>query len=92
MKTLLIGALMATAMLPINPLETDGTQEKIEMLLLEDEVFQNKVKIFDYSGNSVQELKTKDVAEKQISVAEYLIFDSSDFAFEYLGDYYYFRD
>lgn len=92
MKTLLIGALMATAMLPINPLETDGTQEKIEMLLLEDEVFQNKVKIFDYSGNSVQELKTKDIAEKQISVAEYLIFDSSDFAFEYLGDYYYFRD
>ena len=83
---------MATAMLSVNPIETGETQAKMEMLLFEDEVFQNKVKIFDYSGNSVQELSTVDVAENEISIAEYLILESSDFAFEYLGDYYYFRD
>ncbi len=92
MKTLLTGIFMATAMLTVNPPESGETQAKMEMLLFEDEVFQEKVKIFDYSGNPVQELKAKDVAENEISIAEFLVLESSDYAFEYLGDYYYFRD
>lgn len=92
MKALLTGIFMATAMLSLNPTETAETQAKMEMLLSVDNVFQNKVKIFDYGGNSIQELWAKDVVDNEITIGEYLILESSDFAFEHLGDHYYFRD
>lgn len=92
MKTLLTGMLMATAMLSSTSSFTDGAQAKLEMQILSDEAFQNKVKIFDYSGNLIKEMRADDVGQDQISVADYMLLENSDFAFGYLGDYYYFRD
>lgn len=76
----------------VNPAKSSETQAKMEMLLMADDVFENKVKIYDYAGNFVSELNSKAVVENEITVTEYVILESSDFAFEYLGDFYYFRE
>ncbi|MEQ9402559.1 MAG: hypothetical protein RIM99_03145 [Cyclobacteriaceae bacterium] len=92
MKILLTGIFIATAMFSGSELQTGENQAKLEIQLSEDDAFQNKVKIFDYKGNLVTELTTNDVANHNISISEYLILESSDYAFTHLGDYYYFRD
>ena len=92
MKTIIAGALIAMVMLPPISIPIQSNQQQVEMQLLEDDVFQNKVKIFDYQGNLLKEMSAEDVAHDEITLSDFLILEHSGFAFEYLGDYYYLRD
>lgn len=92
MKTILTTAFLAVAMLFGIPIPFQGDQVKLEMQLSADEVFANKVKIFDYEGNLLKELRVDDVADHEISISDYLILESSGYAFTYQGDYYFLRE
>ena len=91
MKSLLTGVALLVTLLSGSPLKTTD-QAEMEMILQSEEVFKTRVKIFDGKGNLLKELKTQDVANEDITVADYFLLDSSDFLFSYLGDYYYLRD
>lgn len=54
--------------------------------------FTKFVKIYSYDGDLLRELAVEDVSEGTISVIDFLILDSSDYAFHMHGDYYYFTD
>lgn len=57
-----------------------------------EEVLQNRVWVFDYQGNLIKELIADEVARGEISVMDYLLLESSHFAFSYFGDQYYLKD
>lgn len=92
MKTLFTGVLLATAMITGIPIPFQSDQELVEMQVLTEDVLKSKVKIYDYDEGLVKELNAEDVANDEISVADYFILESSGFAFKYLDDYYYIRD
>ncbi len=91
MKTLSIGVMIVAAMLLGIPIPFQTNQEKVEMQVLADDALQSKVKVYDYDGNLLKEMNAEDVANDDISVADHFILESSGFAFQYLGDYYYLR-
>ena len=92
MKTLFTLVALGTMMLLGIPITKNGNAQQLEMQLLDEEVFRNKVKIFDFEGNLLKELTVDEVAQNEISVADYMILESSDYAFTYLGDYYYLKN
>ncbi|MEP5611847.1 MAG: hypothetical protein ABJP45_06330 [Cyclobacteriaceae bacterium] len=92
MKLLIAGTIFLAAMFPGIPIPLQSTQQLAEMQVLAGDVFKDKVKVYDYTGNLLKEMTAEDVANAQISVADYFVLDNSAFAFKYLGDYYYLRD
>lgn len=92
MKLIISGAMLLVAMLPGISIPSQSTQELVEMQILADDVFNSRVKVYDYDFNLLKEMTADDVANEQISVADYFILEDSGFAFKYLGDYYYLRD
>lgn len=64
----------------------------LRMQLETDLVFQKMVRIYSYNGSLIREFPLTDVANNEISVADHLILEESDFAFDHQGDYYYFGD
>ena len=64
----------------------------LRMQLESDNVFQKMVRIYSYDGSLIREFPLTDVANNDISVADHLILEESDFAFDHQGDYYYFGD
>jgi hypothetical protein len=93
MKTMITAALVAAAMLPGIETPVQSNQEQLlEMHLLADDVFENRIKIYDFQGNFLSEMRADDVAYDEITVTDYLMLESSGFAFKYLGDYYYLMD
>lgn len=92
MKTLLTSSLIATVLLSGSPVLQIGNSHQVNMQLQADEVLQDMVKVFDYHGNLIREMRVDDVAQDEISISDYLILESSHFAFSYLGDQYYLRD
>ena len=90
MKTLFTTFL--TLALVVGSPMVDLNKEKVEMMLQADDLLKDKVRIFDYDGNLLKEMEAEDVAYDDISISDYLTLESSDFAFKYLGDYYYLRD
>ncbi|MEP1095040.1 MAG: hypothetical protein ABJG78_08005 [Cyclobacteriaceae bacterium] len=92
MKLLISGTIFLAAMFPGIPIPSQNSQELVEMQVLADDVLKDKVKVYDYTGNLLKEMAAEDVANNQISIADYFVLDNSGFAFKYLGDYYYLRD
>ncbi len=92
MKILLTSFLIAIGMHAGTSLLNGTDQEELEMMVLAEEALKDKVKIYDYQGSLITEFKAEDVANNDITVSNYLILNSSDYAFTYLGDYYYLRD
>ena len=91
MKILFGVVMLMTTLLPTKLLPERSSQN-VEMMLLADEALQSQVKIFDYNGNLLNEMNTKDVSNNDISIKDYFLLESSDYAFQYLGDYYYLRE
>lgn len=87
--------LVAVSLLMAFPLANLSSENEsnpdLEMQLQMEKVFEEKVKIYDYNGILVKELNISDVATNQISVLDYMLLEGSDFAFDYMGDYYYFQ-
>lgn len=92
MKTITIGAVIVVAMLLGIPIPFQSNQEQVEMQILAEDALKSKVKVYDYDGNLLKEMNADDVANDEISVADHFILESSGFAFQYLGDYYYLRE
>ena len=68
------------------------SNQGLRMQLESDNVFQKMVRIYSYDGSLIREFPLTDVANNDISVADHLILEESDFAFDHQGDYYYFGD
>ena len=91
MKPLLILTFMAISLFSEPAFYVDSDQG-LEMQLTSDIQFKEKVKIFDYDGNMLEEHPLSDVVNDKMSEADYYTLAESDYAFNYLGDYYYFTD
>ncbi len=70
----------------------ERSNPELTMDIAMEEALQEKVRVYDYDGNLLKELKVTDVATNDISVIDHILLDESDFAFEHLGDYYYFQE
>lgn len=92
MKTLFTLAIIGLAMMLGTPIIENGQAQELEMQLKSDEMLQDKVKIFDFEGNLLKEMMAEDVAQNEITVSDFILLESSDFAFSYSGDYYYLRN
>jgi hypothetical protein len=90
MKSLLILSMLFGALFMGFPI-SEQLNPDLAMQLHPEEVFEEKVKIYDYSGNLLKEFNVSEVATNQITVSDYMLLDASDFAFDYMGDYYYFQ-
>ena len=86
---LLLLTLSASTMLGASETPMQSNQG-LRMQLETDLVFQKMVKVYSYEGSLIREFPLNDVANNEISVADHLILEESDFAFDYQGDYYYF--
>ena len=95
MKILLLNLLMSVS---IHVNETDAVEdyswvldelnaEAAEMVIAE--IAENKVKIFDASGNLVREILKADFDENTMENSEYRLMAKSEFMFSYLGDSYF---
>lgn len=91
MKSLLILAFLAISLIAASSFST-SSEQGIEMLLSSEIQFEEKVKVFDYDGNLLKEYVLSDVANDELSATDYFALQQSDFAFDYLGDYYYFTE
>ena len=91
MKSILLLLMTASAFLfdaTDLPLNNQGLQMQIES----DIVFEKKVIIYGYDGELLKEFSLNDVANNELSVADHISLEASDFAFDFNGDYYYFGD
>ncbi|SNS53599.1 hypothetical protein SAMN05421640_0566 [Ekhidna lutea] len=68
------------------------TNQGLSMQLDTDLVFQKMVKVYGYDGSFIREFPLTEVANNQISMEDHMILQESDFAFDFHGDYYYFRE
>ena len=91
MKPLLILTFMAVSLFTQSAGYVDAEQG-IEMQLASEIKFEEKVKIFDYDGNLLEEYALADVVNDELSSSDYYTLQESDYAFSYLGDYYYFSE
>ena len=91
MKASLILTLMVISFFMVSADYVDSDQG-IEMQLASELVFEEKVKIYDYEGNLLEEYIASDVVNDEISASDYYALQESDYAFNYLGDYYYFTE
>jgi len=89
MKLLRTLALLAISLFAVSANYVD---KELEIQLATEIQFEEKVKIFDYDGNLLEEYALTDVANNAISSAEYYALQESHYAFNYLGDYYYFTE
>ena len=91
MKTLFTLSVLFGAFF-IGTTNEERSNPELEMDLLMEEVFEERVVVYDYNGNLLKDLKMEDITTNEISVADHLFLDKSDFAFEHMGDYYYFKE
>lgn len=93
MKSLLILTLTVLSLFADSPQMASVTGDHmLDMQLSSELVFQDMVKIYDYKGNLVSEYKLNEVANNEISSQDHVLLEQSNFAFNYLGDYYYFTE
>ena len=95
MKILLLNLLMNVA---VGATETPGTEDykwlldemNMEMATLTVAIdLDEKVKIFDNSGNLVEEILKTDLNDSNVENSEYKVLSKSAHMFDYLGDSYY---
>ena len=92
MKSLLL-LLMLSGSIILGAADTSmQSNQGLRMQVDPDLVFQKMVKVYSYDGSLIKEFPLNDVANNDISVADHLILEQSDFAFDHRGDYYYFGD
>ncbi|MEM6734698.1 MAG: hypothetical protein AAGC64_01885 [Bacteroidota bacterium] len=92
MKSVFILLLMALSTFVGSSQINNSFNQGLEMQLSAEINFQEKVKIYDYSGNLLKEYILSDVVNNDIAILDYFILEESDYAFNYLGDYYYFSE
>ena len=92
MKSLLVLSFITLSAFIDSPEMTFSNSQGIEMQLSSETVFQEKVKIFDYNGALLKEYELTDVVNGEITTSDQFTLKESDFAFSYLGDYYYFSE
>ena len=91
MKSLLLLTLLGVSMLVGVPEEGVHDGQGLDMQLNSELVFPEMVRIYDYEGNLVKEFMMEDVANNDITINDHFLLNESDFAFSYMGDYYYLR-
>lgn len=92
MKTMFALLLITVSAMNDAPQKKGIENQDLELLLSAEMIFEEKVKVYDYEGNLVQEVLISDVANNTLSSSEFFSIEESDYAFSYLGDYYYFSD
>lgn len=92
MKSLFLLMLMGlSSMAGLSQANMRGNQG-LDMHLDTELVFEEMVKVYDYEGNLLKEFQLADVVNNKISLHDHFLLEQSDFAFDYLGDYYYFSE
>ncbi|MEM7298517.1 MAG: hypothetical protein AAF391_09665 [Bacteroidota bacterium] len=91
MKSLLLLTLMAISFVMESP-EAELRNDQGLNMQLSEIVFQEMVKVYDYEGNLLREFQLTDVVNNNITIDDHVLLEQSDFAFDYLGDYYYFSE
>lgn len=92
MKTMFALLLITVTAMNDAPQKKQIENQDLELQLSAEMVFEEKVKVYDYDGNLVEEALISDVANNTLSSSQSFSIEESDFAFSYLGDYYYFSD
>lgn len=92
MKSLLILSLIAVSAISGTAEDNLPQSRRLDMQLTTQLEFEEKVKIYDYNGNMLNEYLLTDVVNNDITVLDHFALQQSDFAFDYLGDYYYFSE
>ncbi len=92
MKSLIILLLLGVSALTETPKVTPVNNQDFDMQLSSEKVFQEKIKIYDYSGTLLKEYALTEVVNGDISTSDHFALEESDYAFNYLGDYYYFSE
>ncbi|GAB4241368.1 MAG: hypothetical protein Tsb0034_18360 [Ekhidna sp.] len=90
MKSLFLLTCMAVAVLAESPKTVEFSNQGLDMQLETEKVFNEMVKVYDYQGNLIKEFNLADVVNNEITLSDHFILEQSDYAFDYLGDYYYF--
>lgn len=92
MKSLFLLSLLGISLLAESPSASTHGNQGLDMQLNSEIVFEEMVKVYNYEGELVKEFELSRVVNNEISLEEYLLMNQSDFAFNYLGDYYYFSE
>ena len=92
MKSILLLSLMAVSAIAGTSKDNLPRNLELDMQLASQMDFQEKVKIYDYNGNLLNEYLLTDVVNNDITVLDHFALEQSDFAFDFLGDYYYFSE
>lgn len=92
MKSLFLLTLLGISLLAESPNANTHGNQGLDMQLNSEIVFEEMVKVYNYEGELVREFQLSKVVNNEISLEDNLLMDQSDFAFNYLGDYYYFSD
>lgn len=91
MKLLLLLTFMVASAFAESP-QTKSTDLGLEMQLSTEIEFVEKVKVYTYSGKLIKEFPLTNVVNNDISVSDHVLVEQSDYAFDFLGDYYYFSE
>ena len=92
MKSLLLLLMLSLSILIGESEAPPSADQGVSMQMETETVFQRMVKIYSYDGSLIREFTLQDVANDDITLADHMILEASDFAFDHLGDYYYFGD
>ena len=92
MKSLLLLMLMGMSAFAFSPKADMRDNQGLDMLLEMEIEYEEMVRVYDYEGNLVKEFKLASVVNNEISLNDHFLLEQSDFAFDYLGDYYYFSE
>ena len=92
MKLLLILSFLAVSAIGGTSQQSPLRNQDLDMQLSAEFEFKEKVKIFDYDGELLNEYLLEDVVNNDITLSDHFALEESDFAFDYLGDYYYFNE
>ena len=92
MKTLFIISLMAVSAIVESSQSTLLDNHGLEMNFDIEMEFEKMVKIYDYEGKLMKEYFLSDVVNNEVALSDHFLIEESDFAFDYLGDYYYFNE
>lgn len=92
MKSLLLLMLMGMSAFAFSPKADMHDSQGLDMLLELEIEYEEMVRVYDYQGNLVKEFKLASVVNNEISLNDHFLLEQSDFAFDYLGDYYYFSE
>lgn len=92
MKSLFLFTLFSVSAMFGSAESTMQHNQGLLMQLDSEEIFQQMVRIYAYDGELLKEFTLTDVVNNNLSNADHMTLQESDFAFHQAGDYYYFGD